>query len=119
AADFVQPFEQLNEGAFSVRRADDVAAGAGDDLPEQRAPARSVRRQFLDLTSDLLNRARAFFSACFGNDATGAGHVSALHDGNERADLPAAFEMMVFDGVLRPGLVLQIDDRRRTRRPEI
>src|SRR5690554_6390049 len=100
--DFVDALDQLHERTFPVYDRERAATVVGDDLAEKRDFAGAVGGELLDLADYFADWAAALGSACFGDDAEGAGHAAPLHDRDKRGHLPVVVDV-VFDRVLRSG----------------
>jgi hypothetical protein len=85
--ELVEAFEELDEGGSAMEGGEFAAAVGGDDLAEEGDFAGAVVEELLDFAEDVVHGAGAFGAAGFGDDAEGAVHVAALHDGDEGGDL--------------------------------
>jgi len=97
AGDRVDCFEELDKGAFFSDGREFVPSVKVDDLPEESDFFDSLADELADFFHDVGDCAGAFFSAGIGDNAEGATHITALHDGDEGRGLPR-FESVVADG---------------------
>src|SRR5581483_10579770 len=85
--DFVNRFQQLYKGSFTVAFRQLMAAIEVYDLTEQGDFLHTIRDQAAHFCHDLVDRTTPFRAACLRNDTKRAMHVASLHDGDERAGL--------------------------------
>src|ERR1044072_5545184 len=111
ALDFIHRFQQLYKGTFAIPLWKFVTAIQVYDLPEKGDFFHTMRDQVAHLSHDLIDGTASFCAARLRDDAKGAMHVAALHDGDERNGLPR-HQLLITNRRLRAWFVRNIDDRR-------
>src|SRR5450631_3154987 len=101
--------EKLSEGRAVGDGGKFVATVEIDDLAEEGDFPDALGDEGFDLGDDFGDGAGALSPARARDDAEGAVHIAALHDGDEGADLFGR-EKMVADGVLGAGFLGDVDD---------